>query len=65
HDAFRERMRVIDDLSGFTQEQPADQRLFGSWLNLLPSLCLPLAVEKALNGSGLAENMRRNGQETA
>jgi hypothetical protein len=58
-------MSVIDDLSGFTQEQPADQRLFGSWLNLLPSLLLPFSVEKALNGSGLAENMRRNGQETA
>jgi hypothetical protein len=58
-------MRVIDDLSGFTQEQPADQRLFGSWLNLLPSLCIPLAVEKALNGSGLAGNMHRNGGQSA
>ncbi|MGL5498979.1 MAG: hypothetical protein ACRDCQ_18720, partial [Aeromonas sobria] len=58
-------MRVIDDLSGFTQEPPLDQRLFGSWRNLLPSLCIPLAAEKALNGSGLAGNMHGNGGQAA
>jgi hypothetical protein len=58
-------MRGIDDLSGFTQEPPPDQRLFGSWLNLLPSLVIPHAAEKALNGSGLAGNMHRNGGQSA
>jgi hypothetical protein len=58
-------MRVIDDLSGFTQEQPADQRLFGSWLNLLSPGPAQAMMKKALNGSGLAGNMHRNGGQSA
>jgi hypothetical protein len=55
-------MSVIGDLSGFTQVQPPDQRLFGSWLNLLSTRRQRSWQKKALNGSGLAENMRRNGR---
>ena len=65
HDAFREWMRVIDDLNVFTRQAPVGAKAFWDLAQPFAPMADADTMEKALNGPGLAENMHGNGGETA